>query len=124
MQRDRTVWGEDALMFRPERWQGMSHVQGEANNFSPFGEKPFACPARTRWPTSELPFGVSMIALMVGVLTEEVAGKWELVGRLPDHGEPLETSREAYGDLLLKRMPVLNEVEVTGIEEEVIGGLC
>ena len=45
-----------------------------------------------------------MIALLVGVLVAETAGKWKLVGDLPKEGKPLETGREAYGDLKLVRI--------------------
>ncbi|KAK4543468.1 hypothetical protein LTR36_005611 [Oleoguttula mirabilis] len=113
MQRDPAAWGEDALTFRPERWQNISYKEGEAPNFLPFGGKPFSCPARQRHGSGEAPFGVSMIALLVGALVAETSGKWEVVGSLPKVGVPLDTDRDAHDDLVLRRLPVLDGTGVS-----------
>lgn len=39
MQRDKQIWGEDAQMYRPERWLDSSLSKG-SHNFIPFGIGP------------------------------------------------------------------------------------
>lgn len=71
--------------------------------FMPFGNKPFMCPAKMR-KSSKLPFGLAMIAVLVGKLTAEVGGTWRVMGELPEDGVPLNNEREAYHDLRLERI--------------------
>ncbi|KAK5113134.1 hypothetical protein LTR85_010952 [Meristemomyces frigidus] len=104
--RDTAAWGSDATLLRPERWDGKFDSKDSQDKvFMPFGAKPFACPAKRRSGRGRLPSGVSMIALLVGVLTAETQGKWKLVGGIPRDGEPSETDREAYGGLRFERIP-------------------
>lgn len=109
--RDTRIWGSNALVFQPGRWTNRETAEFENANFVPFGAKPFACPAK-RVPKigAELPFGVSMIALLVGALTKEIEEKWKLEGELPEYGTPLETERHSYSDLKLVRSPVQEEL--------------
>ena len=105
--RDTATWGQDAMEFNPTRWS----LFREAGNldqvlkscFMPFGNKPFMCPAK-RKKEGRLPFGVAMIAMLVGKLTTEVDGVWKVDGELPKDGVPLNSNREAYHDLLLVRI--------------------
>lgn len=95
------LWGDDALVFLPERWSSLPDSKEWSNEwFLPCGCKPLACPARQE-EKGNSPFGLSMVGLLVGSLVAETEGKMEVRGRLPRDGEPLRTEREAYCDLRL-----------------------
>lgn len=100
MQRDSDVWKEQPDIFKPERWAGKE--EGYDQGYMPFGASPFNCPAK-RWRNVPMPFGVSMIALLVGTLIEATDVNWEIDGDFPDKEEPLDTDREAYGAAVLQR---------------------
>lgn len=42
LHQDKSIWGEDADVFRPERWEGLKPLW----NFIPFGGGPRTCPAQ------------------------------------------------------------------------------
>jgi len=116
-QRSPLLGTNDALIFRPERWQSIcpalrikaiSREKGaeeslkaeeESLGFMPFA---FVCPADTKETKR---FGMKLIALLVAVLVEGLAGEWVLEDKheLPDIGVPLNTNRQAYEGLELKR---------------------
>ncbi|KAK1069996.1 hypothetical protein LTR74_004393 [Friedmanniomyces endolithicus] len=100
--RDPTTWAPDPLRFRPGRWNGMEQKNIEDPIFMPFGGKPFTCPAKRR-VGSNMPFGLAMVALLVGALVKQTAGELEIIGELPGNDEPLDTEREAYSKLWLKK---------------------
>jgi len=104
LHRDTGVWVDDAELFRPERWHDLAEDAYEGVGFLAFGAKPhFACPARRIFKTNDkMPFGVAMVALIIGVLSVETNGKWKMVGELEEQGVPLKTDREAYHDLKLR----------------------
>lgn len=101
MQRDPVIWGDHPKLFLPDRW--IDIAEGYDHGFMPFGAKPFNCPAK-RWKNVPMPFGISMIALLVGALIEATQGKWTIHGNFPDKTHPLDTDREAYGDATLQRL--------------------
>ncbi|TKA64609.1 hypothetical protein B0A55_10298 [Friedmanniomyces simplex] len=101
--RDPKTWAPDPLRFRPERWNGMEQRDLEDPIFMPFSAKPYSCPAKRRIP-SYMPFGLGMIALLVGTLVKQTIGEWKMVGKLPGIEEPLDTEREAYSELWLERV--------------------
>ncbi|KAF2769033.1 hypothetical protein EJ03DRAFT_351683 [Teratosphaeria nubilosa] len=114
LHREAEHWGEDALIFKPERMEakleGKDEKQIEQEAFLPFASRPFVCPARRKNIKGEhLPFGPAIIALIVGVLvnvTECVGdgkGGWKFAGGLPTGELPLETGREACGELRFVR---------------------
>lgn len=45
LQRDKNIWGADADVFDPERWE---HFRPKANEFMPFGGGPRACAGRQK----------------------------------------------------------------------------
>ena len=92
------------MVYRPERWDATKTLNWELDHFMPFGAKPVMCVARRRPGDGKLPFGVSMVASLVGAISAEMAGKWEVMGNLPESAVPLDTDREAYGGLVLKRL--------------------
>jgi len=123
-QRSADPWGDDPLIFRPERWneRNLSNSQVEQRAFLAFSTPPFACPARRRYFKTEsdgnqkpvLPFGIAMIALIVGFMTAGTVNNWDVVGELPPKDQPLETDRESYHDLLLRK----RVIEEPGATEE------
>ena len=74
-------------------------AEEESLGFMPFA---FVCPADTKETKR---FGMKLIALLVAVLVEGLAGEWVLEDKheLPDIGVPLNTNRQAYEGLELKR---------------------
>jgi hypothetical protein len=100
MQRDPIVWKEEPGMFVPERWIGLR--EGHDKAYMPFGASPFNCPAK-RYKNVPMPFGPSMIALLVGVLVEATHSRWDMHGHFPDKDCPLDTDREAYRTAVLRR---------------------
>ncbi|KAH0144510.1 hypothetical protein KCU67_g13046, partial [Aureobasidium melanogenum] len=100
MQRDPNIWERRPDIFRPERWVGKQ--DGYDEGYMPFGASPFNCPAK-RWRNVPMPFGLSMIALLVGTLIEATDAKWEVHGDFPDKNWPLDTDREAYGAAVLQK---------------------
>ncbi|EHA24703.1 hypothetical protein ASPNIDRAFT_40601 [Aspergillus niger ATCC 1015] len=97
---DKSIWGTDALEYKPSRFATLTDEQKEA--YMPFGSSPFLCPAK---PV----FGPRMIGMVVGILffaLQEV-GSWRLVGRDTHSangyvsGERLNNDRGAFDDLLL-----------------------
>lgn len=105
--RNEAIWGEDALAFQPARWTG---TRGEKlfkqDNFMPFGAHPFACVAKQSATADRLPFGVAMIAILVGALSNAVGNEFELMGAgsRAEGYKPLSTEREAYEELHLQRL--------------------
>lgn len=51
-----------------------------------------------------MPFGLRVIALLVGIVRQQVSGESEIISELPETEVPLETDREAYGDMWLRRV--------------------
>ncbi|PYH66989.1 cytochrome P450 [Aspergillus vadensis CBS 113365] len=97
---DKSIWGTDALEYKPSRFSTLTEEQKEA--YMPFGISPFLCPAK---PV----FGPRMVGMVVGILflaLQEV-GSWRLVGRdkhsANDYvsGERLNNDRSAFDDLFL-----------------------
>ncbi|KAI4717564.1 hypothetical protein E4T48_06231 [Aureobasidium sp. EXF-10727] len=88
MQRNPTVWQDRPNVFVPKRWIGIE--EGYDEGFMPFGAKPFNCPAK-RWNNVPMPFGLSMIALLVGALLEVTNYDWEISGDFPTEECPLHT---------------------------------
>ncbi|PWY78916.1 cytochrome P450 [Aspergillus eucalypticola CBS 122712] len=97
---DKSIWGTDALEYKPSRFATLTWEQKEA--YMPFGISPFLCPAK---PV----FGPRMIGMVVGVLflALQEGGSWRLVGRdkhsANDYmsGERLSNDRSAFDDLFL-----------------------
>ena len=99
MQRDSSIWQDRQDMFVPERWIGLE--EGFDGGYMPFGASPFNCPAK-RYKNVPMPFGPSMVALLVGTLSETTFG-WDIDGDFPDRECPLDTDREAYSAAVLRR---------------------
>ncbi|KAI4728318.1 hypothetical protein E4T49_03965 [Aureobasidium sp. EXF-10728] len=100
MQRDPVVWQAHPNEFVPERWVGVE--EGYDEGFMPFGAKPFNCPAK-RWNNVPMPFGLSIIALLVGALIQVTNYDWRVSGSFPNKECPLDTDREAYSTAVLRR---------------------
>jgi hypothetical protein len=114
-QRSELLGGKDPLVFQPEdicaveRQRAFDKVKGAGKSLKrseeELGYMPFAywC-AADHEETKE--FGMKMIALLVAVLCEKLGDEWELENdeSLPKQGTPLDTDREAYEDLKLKKM--------------------
>lgn len=97
LHRDPSIWGEDALFFKPSRWRETSESQREA--FLPFGSKPFTCPAKGD-------AGPRMIAVLVSALLEVFNDGWECKGTYYEDsidgdraGSPLKLGRDSYTTL-------------------------
>jgi len=114
MQRDLTIWEDQPNAFVPERWIGLE--EGHDTGYMPFGASPNNCPAK-RYKNVPMPFGPSMVALLVGILVEATWVAWDIDGKLQDGGRPLDTDREAYSEAMLTRSQS-SEDEVS--EEEII----
>jgi hypothetical protein len=67
-----------------------------------FRASPFNCPAK-RYKNVTMPFGPSMIALLVGALFEATFAEWKVHGDFPKRECPLDTDREAYSTAILKK---------------------
>ncbi|KAF2161009.1 hypothetical protein M409DRAFT_70083 [Zasmidium cellare ATCC 36951] len=78
MHQDKGIWGATARLFDPSRWLSVDEKK-EDDIFMPFGAAPFRCPAKQHRGVY-MPFGVAMIALLVGALVEGVDGKWVCEG--------------------------------------------
>ena len=81
-------------------WIGVE--EGYDRGYMPFGASPFNCPAK-RWKNVPMPFGLSMIALLVAALLE-MTDKWVVQGDFPDRQSPLDTDRGAYSTAMLRRL--------------------
>ncbi|KAF4553206.1 Hypothetical protein D9617_7g029330 [Elsinoe fawcettii] len=68
--RDTSVWGADTKSFQPSRWASIT-TQVENEHFLAFGIKPFVCVAK-KGGADTMPFGVAMVALVTGVLVEQI----------------------------------------------------
>lgn len=107
LHRDVATWGSDALKFDPTRWLGQcDHACFRKDNFMPFGNQPFVCVARGRGVKEGekcLPFGVSMIAVILGGLVAAAGDDTKLVcaGSEWKTDEPLKTGREDYCEIEL-----------------------
>lgn len=99
MQRDSSIWQDHQDMFVPERWIGLE--EGFDEGYMPFGASPFNCPAK-RYKNVPMPFGPSMVALLVGILSKATS-RWYIDGHFPDRECPLDTDREAYSAAVLRR---------------------
>ncbi|KAK5744607.1 hypothetical protein LTR17_002002 [Elasticomyces elasticus] len=112
-------WKPEPLLFKPERWDEKENLPFEDAYFMPFAIKPFNCPAKRRVKATKaeqaegkvdfLPFAFAMISLLVGTLTRQTAGKWMIVGDVPNKSIPLKTEREAYSYLRLERVKKLQD---------------
>jgi hypothetical protein len=100
MQRDSIVWQDEPNSFVPERWVGLA--EGHDDGYMPFGASPFNCPAK-RYKNVPMPFGPSMVALLVRVLVEVTHCSWVINGDFPGKRCPLDTGREAYSGAVLRR---------------------
>ncbi|KAI4761779.1 hypothetical protein E4T52_05988 [Aureobasidium sp. EXF-3400] len=101
MQRDSSIWQDRPLVFVPERWIGLE--EGHDSGYMPFGASPFNCPAK-RYKNVPMPFGPSMVALLVGVLVEATNLRWIIRGDFAERRCPLDTDREAYSGAILRRL--------------------
>ena len=101
MQRDSSIWKDRQLVFVPERWIGLE--EGHDSGYMPFGASPFNCPAK-RYKNVPMPFGLSMVALLVGVLVEATNLRWIIRGDFAERRCPLDTDREAYSGAILRRL--------------------
>ncbi|SMR52634.1 unnamed protein product [Zymoseptoria tritici ST99CH_3D1] len=110
LHRSAAAWGNDALFFNPSRWADkVNDTNFRNDNFMPFGTKPFTCVAKTGLVNEArekcLPFGVSIIAILLGCFSAEVPA-----GMTPGGGgadgtwstdQPLKTGREDYRDVMI-----------------------
>lgn len=116
-QRSALLGQEDPLVFRPERWQSifpelrakvfagekgakkMLKTWEESLGFMPFA---LVCAADR---TETRGFGMKLIATLAAVVSGGLGEEWVLRDEkeLPDHGIPLNTDRQAYEELQLKR---------------------
>ncbi|TKX19394.1 oxidoreductase-like protein 27 [Elsinoe australis] len=98
--RDQATWGADALEFRPSRWQRIPSSH-ERQHFMAFGSSPFVCVARDSH-NEHLAFGPGIIALITGLLLEQLPGEsFDLVlegdeKQEFDQGLPLRNERGDY----------------------------
>lgn len=116
--RSKLLGGGDPLVFRPERWQDIFTAQrekrydGDSNSTghdtlkhdeTELGFMPFAkyCTADN---SETKAFAMKMIVMLVAVLCDGLED-WTLVdaGSLPGSHVPLDSDREAYGELLLTK---------------------
>ena len=109
---DKDVFGPDPLCFRPERWFEIREKLGVGKeskeklkaNEEQSGFMPFAgiCPADKSFTQG---FGFKVIALLVGVLCEQLdgIGEWVLEdgGQFRDMEKPLPSERDAFDHLYL-----------------------
>ncbi|KAF1976689.1 hypothetical protein BU23DRAFT_528435 [Bimuria novae-zelandiae CBS 107.79] len=120
--RSKLLGGDDPLVFRPERWQNIcpdkrakfyEEMTAEADQAKrnksnlkrgelELGFMPFAtlCTADSKETKG---FAMKMILLLVAVLCRGLNGHWELPESETLH-VPLESGREAYGALRLKKI--------------------
>jgi hypothetical protein len=98
LQRDVDIWGGDADVFEPERWNEKTETQESA--YMPFGSGKFICPSRRV-------AGPMLIGMLVSVLVGGLEDAFEVVG---EDGEPvvfgnvsLDSGRSAHAGLRLKR---------------------
>jgi len=98
------VWGEDPLTYRPERWTTLNGM--EQPGYMPFGCRPFNCPARQRRADKvEIPFGVSMIAVLTACFIEAMGDEWRLDEQdIPSISKPLCNGRKSYAEVSLYRL--------------------
>ncbi|KAJ5993383.1 Cytochrome P450 [Penicillium sp. IBT 35674x] len=94
------IWGPSAMSFDPRRWHTLTDTQKQA--FSPFGKKPFVCPAQSA-------FGPMVIGLIVGVLFMELGDDWKLGSTEDGYGDlhpgiKLSNERDSYQCLYLNRV--------------------
>ncbi|KAL9094031.1 MAG: hypothetical protein Q9165_003701 [Trypethelium subeluteriae] len=92
--KDLQLSDKDGPVFHPQLWIEHESEMNEA--FMPFGHDKFLCPAQTK-------FGIWAIAILVASLTVEVGTAWQLRPNPVKRNTPLETDREAYLDLELRR---------------------
>ena len=108
------VWGEDPLTFRPERWTTLNGM--DQTGYMPFGCAPFNCPAK-RHKGVEIPFGVTMIAVLTGCFIEAMADEWRLDEQyIPSISKPLCNGRKSYAEVSLVRL----KPEATDITSNVV----
>jgi len=96
LQMDTKVWGEDAGVFRPERWRFIPTDQQAVDmGWMPFGAGCFVCPAKAM-------FAPRLIALLVAAVGKVVpAGARSTAEReedLPQQGR-LDNERDGYATL-------------------------
>ena len=100
--RREAIWGPDSTAFVPSRWgYRTTEMQGA---FMPFGGSPFVCPAK-------MDFGPMMIGVLVAALVTHVSScEWGLAAVDGDGvrevglgDRPVDSGRNAYGDLVLLR---------------------
>ena len=116
-QRSALLGQNDPLVFRPERWQSICpelrarvfagdkgakkllKTREEALGFMPFA---FVCAADR---TETRGFGMKLIALLTAVISDGLGERWVLRDErdLPGNGIPLNTNRQAYEGLRLRR---------------------
>ncbi|KAF9691396.1 hypothetical protein EKO04_010684 [Ascochyta lentis] len=121
--RSKLLGGEDPLVFRPERWLDICPEQRGKRYEADFstatkpkndtlkqdettlGFMPFATYC-TADKSETKAFAMKMIVLLVAVLCRGLGDEWMLAdaNSLPDPHVPLESDREAYGDLCLKKV--------------------
>jgi len=97
------LWSPDPMSFRPERWINLSKGMN-TKGFMPFGEFPFRCPARQHMGV-EIPFGVTMIAVLTACFIEAMADEWSLDEQnIPSISKPLCNGRTSYANVSLRRI--------------------
>lgn len=109
-----SVWGEDPLTFRPERWTTLNGM--DQTGYMPFGCAPFNCPAK-KHKGVEIPFGVTIIAVLTGCFIEAMADEWRLDEQyIPSVGKPLCNGRKSYAEVSLVRL----KLEATDVTSNVV----
>ncbi|KAF2232921.1 hypothetical protein EV356DRAFT_504649 [Viridothelium virens] len=93
--KNRQLSEKDDPVFHPQLW--VRHEAEMNEGFMPFGRDKFLCPAQAK-------FGIWAIAILVASLTVEVGTAWQLRPNPVTRNAPLETDREAYLNLVLRRM--------------------
>jgi hypothetical protein len=107
LHRDLDIWGIDADVFKPSRWQSVSVDSRQWKAWMPFGASPLTCPAKSD-------FGPRMIGILVAALVAAFCDEaYELLEE-GLHGDmdiaefvgPLRCERDSYEKLFLE----LNEL--------------
>lgn len=109
LHRNETVWGSDASVFDPSRWSETGFTERTKDSFLAFGASPFPCVARSAGE-GFLPFGVAIIALLLGGISAQVNRDGWMLRPTEDEqevlqaGKLLQTDREAYAHLCAERL--------------------
>lgn len=118
------VWNPDPLTFRPERWTTLDGM--DQTGYMRFGCRPFNCPAKEHRKV-EIPFGVTMIAVLTACFIEAMVGEWRLGEEgIPPISKPLCNGRTSYAEVTLHPLKpkaaditsnMVDELEKTATDE-------